>query len=289
MAGSQPLWQRDERLGILVSMVMLAVLLSAIIALPSTEFVLDLFGSELTLRFTGPVQILVLVAVLVCAGVDALVRQRWPRAVPGSTVNRPGALAERAPLPYRAAYYSLPTMLTAIGLVLVHSVQWWGYRIATTLFLGLLLTAVISMQLATHDLDTRARRTLRLALNALAYALALALFALIFGARLRSLLSATGILTASGLISLELYRNSETSAWRIWLYAGLTALLMGELTWALNYTAYSTQLASGVLLLAFYALTGLVQQLLWGRLTNRVVGEYVGVLVAGLVLLMALL
>lgn len=282
MPGPRSETVRDERLAILISAVVLAAALSALISLPSREVVLELFGSELALRFSGPVQVLVLLVLLVCAGVDTLVQHPSVRSTPTGRQTVSKTIDTRpVPLPYRAAYYALPTTLTAIGLVLVHTVQWWAYQLAASALLGLVLAIVIVMQLGTHELDTRAHRAMRVALNALSYTLALGLFALIFGARLRSLLSATGIMATSGLLALELYRNSETSAWRIWLYAAITALLMGELTWALNYTAFSTQLGSALLLLALYTLTGLVQQSLWGRLTGRVVGEYVLVLVGG--------
>ncbi len=275
---ARPTHVRDERLGILVSVVILAATLSATISLPSQQFVLQLFGSELSLRFSGPVQVVLLLGLAVCSGVDALVR-RAPT----------GQLRANAPIAYRTTFYSLPTTLTLIGLVAVHSVGWWGYQLAGAVGLGLMLAIVISMQLATHTLDTAGRRALRLLLNALAYALALGLYALVFGARLRSLLSGTGIMVVSGLIALELYRNNETNASRIWLYAGLTALLMGELTWALNYTALTAQVGSALLLLVFYTLTGIVQQSLWGRLDRRAMAEYGIVLAAGLIVIATLL
>jgi hypothetical protein len=290
LAGAQPVGWRDERLAIVVSIVVLTAALSALIALPSRDLVFDLFGSELSLSFSGPVQVVILLVALVCAGVDGLVQRPYPATdstvEPGfQTVGREAS----RPFGYRAAFYSLPTTLSVIGLVAVHSVEWWGYQIAAAASLGLVLTAVIRMQLATHTVDTRGRRTVRLALNALSYALALGLFGLIFGLRLRSLVSATGISVVSGLIALELYRNSETSARRIWLYAALTALLMGQLTWALNYTPYDTRTGSALLLLAFYTLTGLAQQSLWERLTRRIVGEYAVVLAAGISVVIILL
>lgn len=281
---------RDERLVVLIGVVVLAVTLSGLIALPSQEFVLDLFGSELSLRFSGPVQVVILLILLICAGVDTLVRHPSHLMVsavaPSDAGRRP---ARPLPFPYRAAYYSLPTMLTVIGVIAVHSVQWWGYQIAAATLLGLALASVIGMQLSTHTLESRSRRTMRLLLNAVSYALAIGLFGLIFGARLRSVISAPGIMLASGLLSVELYRNSETSAWRIWLYSALTALLTGELIWALNYTALSTPAGAALLLLAFYTITGLVQQHLWGRLTPRVVVEYMIVLGLGLLGVIALL
>jgi len=287
---TRPATVRDERLTTLIAVIVLAATLSGVIALPSQEFVLDLFGSELALRFTGPVQVLALLILLICAGVDGLLRhpsQLMAPAVAPSGAGRPHAV----PLPfrYRAAYYSLPATLTVIGVVAVHSVQWWGYQVAAATLLGLVLASVISMQLSTHTLDSRSRRAMRLLLNAVSYALAIGLFGLIFGARLRSVISAPGIMLASGLLSVELYRNSETSAWRIWLYAALTALLMGELIWALNYTALSTPAGAALLLLAFYTLTGLVQQHLWGRLTPRVIIEYLVVLGLGLLAIIVLL
>ncbi len=290
MTETRPATVRDERLTTLIAVVVIATTLSGVIALPSQEFVLDLFGSELALSFSGPVQVLVLLILLICAGVDGLVRHpsrlMAPFVAPGSASRPP---VGTQPFPYRAAYYSLPAMLTVIGVVAVHSVQWWGYQVAAATLLGLVLASVIGMQLSTHTLESRSRRAMRLWLNAVSYALAIGLFGLIFGARVRSLISAPGIMLASGLLSVELYRNSETSAWRIWLYAALTAVLMGELIWALNYTALSTAAGAALLLLAFYTLTGLVQQHLWGRLTPRVVIEYVVVLGLGLLAVIVLL
>jgi hypothetical protein len=270
--------QRDERLAILTSFVVVGAIASALVALPSREFVLELFGSELALRFTGPVQTLALLLLLLCGGLDALVRT--PAEVSGPSVSSEAPSA--SPFLYRAAYYALPVTVTTIGVVAVHSLQWWGYVVAAGVLLGLLLAGVIAMQRATHTLSTPTHRLMRLVLNAIAYALALGLFGLIFATRVRSVVTASATMLIAGLLSTELYRNSTSSPARIWLYAGLTGLLMGQLTWALNYGAFSTTVGAALLLLAFYAATGIVQQHLWNRLTQRVMIEYIVVYLVGL-------
>ncbi len=271
---------RDERLPILISMLVLGMALSALVPLPTWELVLDLFGSELALRFSGPVQSLILLTLLVCVGVDSLVRSRQGRAVSGPE-GQPGE--RRAPgLAISAMFWPLPTLVATLGLVALQSAVWWGYQVALALGVGAAVAVIVVLQLATQSLYSAPRRGLRLVLNAAAYAIGFVLFSLIFGARQRSLLSATAVLAVSGLLALELLRNTETAAWRPWLYAALTALAMGELTWVLNYTRLSDRTGGAVLLLAFYVLTGLTQQYLWERLTRRVVAEYAVVLALGL-------
>ena len=117
--------------------------------------------------------------------------------------------------------------------------------------------------------------------------MALAYYELLFEARLRSILSATGVLLVSAALSLELLRHPQ-KVWRTWLYAGILGLLMGELTWALNYTSVSAQVGAGLLLLVYYAFSGLVQQHLWGHLSRRVVVEFAVVFAAWLALLLFL-
>ena len=72
---------------------------------------------------------------------------------------------------------------------------------------------------------------------------------------------------------------------RVWLYAGVVGLCMGELTLALNYYLLDVRVAGGLMLLAFYVLTGLAQQHLWQRLTRRVVYEYIAITAGGLAVL----
>jgi hypothetical protein len=51
-------------------------------------------------------------------------------------------------------------------------------------------------------------------------------------------------------------------------------LLLGESAWALNYWRLSAVAGGMILLLVFYNVVGVVQQLLLGRLTRRMLVEF---------------
>ncbi len=279
MSESVPTTPRDERLPILITIVVLGLALSVLIPLPTRELVLDLLGSELSLRFSGPVQMIILMGMLVCVGVDSLLR--GDPGDPASTPSQPSA----SEIPSRATsvmFWALPALLAVLALIILHSLPWWGYQVAFALISGGVLATIITWQKETLSLAGMSRRGLRLALNGIAYGLAYVLFAMIFGARLRSMLSATAVMAVSGVLALELLRSSDTSTWRPWLYAALTALIMGEVTWVLNYTRVSNRAGGALLVLIFYVLTGLAQQYLWERLNRHVLIEYLVALVFGL-------
>ena len=264
---------RTERLGATISLVMLGLLLSSIIVLPGRQAVVRLFGTQMAFQFSGLTQLAVVMIGLACSGADAVI-QAHP-------LNR------RRSLEYAAAFWALPAVLMAASLIMVRDLSWWGYRLAYVLASGGLLAAVIVSQYRTVDPEDARLRESRLALNVLAYALAAFFFVLVYGTRMRSAISATGVLLVGGLLAAEVLRMPREGIGRTWVYAGVIGLLMGEATWVLNYCALDARAGGGLLLVVFYTLTGLAQQHLWGRLTRRVVVEYavLGLGALGVVLL----
>ncbi len=251
---------RTDRLGITVSLVLLGLTLSMLVQLPSRQFAFEVLGSELAVEFTGPVQLAVLMAALVCAGVDAIIRSH-----PQLRVRS---------LAYTATFWVLPSLLTLAGLYLVNALPWWGYQIILVGLTGLMLSLVIVAQYRSLDTTDPRYREMRLVLNVVTYAAALILFLALYGPRLRSVISATGVVLASSMLTLELLRSTEAKTWRTWFYAFLVGMMMGELMWVLNYYSLDTRLGGALLLIFFYTLTGLMQQYLWGRLNRRVVAEF---------------
>lgn len=265
---------RLDRLGITISLVMLGLVLTLVVPLPSREVHLVFLGSDLTLVFSGTGQFALLMAALVCAGVDAVLRTH-PHV-------------HQRSLLYTVTFWVLPTLLTVASLILLRSLVWWGYRVAFIGLTGFVLALVIISQYRSVDpLDPR-HRPARLILNGIAYAAALILFVLLYGSRLRSAISATGVAVASSMLALELLRGHEPIPWRTWLYASITGLLLGEWAWALNYAGFDPRLGGALLLLIFFTVTGLAQQHLWRRLNRRVAAEFALVLAAGLAILFLL-
>ncbi len=263
---------RTDRLGITVSLVVTGLLLAILAPLPSYEVPLLVLGSDLTLRFSGTVQLAILIVGLVWTGVDAIMRTH--------------PLIHGRSIPYRFTFLVLPTVLAMAGLAVLSSLPWWGYQITVILGTGAALTVAIVCEYRTIDPQDPRHRPARLLLNATVYVTALVVLVAIYASRARSVLSATGVLGTTAILALELLRVEGNQTARTWLYASITGILMAELTWALNYCAIDARVGGAALLLAFYGVTGLAQQHLWGRLTRRVVLEFGVVSLAGLLLLM---
>jgi hypothetical protein len=125
-----------------------------------------------------------------------------------------------------------------------------------------------------------------LSLNVWAYFLALVTFVLIYSAKARSLVSATGVTVVSTLLALEFLRSAGRDFRRTILYALIAGLITGEIIWAMNYWRIQGLTGGLILLLGFYVATGLANQQLQGRLTRRVLVEYAIVALVGLVVLL---
>ena len=269
MVAKSPLEARSERLGTLVSLVLVGLLSSLLVPMPARQITLEALGSPLAVNFSGAVQLVVVLGALASAGIDLALRadQR---------------LAARS-LWYTSAFWPLPALVAVGGLLAIHAVASRSAQVLLIAATGVALVEVALAQYRSVDSQPSSRRAMLL-LKVSVYLLGLVLLTALYEAQLRSLLSASGVLLLSTGLSLELYRHTEERAGRIWLYALLTGLAMGELTWGLNYTRFSGRAGGALLLLAFYVVTGLAQQHLWARLTRRVIIEYAVMAVAGLAL-----
>ncbi|MHB0857520.1 MAG: DUF5656 family protein [Anaerolineae bacterium] len=262
---------RADRLAITVSLVMVGLALSLVVALPERQVSMRVLGSALSVRFSGVSQLGVVIIAVVCAGVDSIMRAH--------------SLVQARSLAYTVMFWVLPCVVTLASMLLLGDLAWWGYQVALICLTGLMLGLVILAQYRSIDPQGAQHRLARLSLNGAVYLAALIVFVALYGSRMRSIVSATGMLIASALLAVELYRSAHASLWRVWLFAALTGLLMGELTWSMNYASVDARIGGAFLLLVFYLLTGLVQQHLWQRLTRQVWIEYAIIGAVGLLAL----
>ncbi|MCB0151283.1 MAG: hypothetical protein KDE01_26975, partial [Caldilineaceae bacterium] len=129
-------------------------------------------------------------------------------------------------------------------------------------------------------------RRARLWLDALAYGSALLLFLFIYQSRTRSLLSGTIVSLTSVLLAIEVLRTSTDRMRLVLVYSVVVGLILGEITWALNYWPLLPGLTGGLLLLlSFYLAVGIALQGLQGRLTKRVLAEFAFFGVVALILI----
>lgn len=260
-----------DRLSLLVSFVLVGLTLSLILDLPSRRVELSLLGSEASVTVSGTWLIALMLAALTAAGVDSIARTH-PRVHLGEAR-------------YIFILWILPSLIVLAATVLLSMTEVRVYGLIGVGLAGALLAAVVLAEYVTIDLRDRWYSAARLGINLAVYLAALVLFATIYSWKVRSLYSAPAIGGAAGLLALELLRGSEADLGRTWLYAAVVGLSIGEFVWALNYWNITGFIGGALLLIFFYALSGIVQQYLWGRLNRLVFFEF-SVIVLGAVVLL---
>jgi hypothetical protein len=262
-----------ERVIMLVNLALLALGLSLVLRLPSV--VLRLPMLNLSLVVTEDWFFAAVAVTLACGGVDALVRSH-PRL-------------DRGEVPYTVTFWILPGFLLVGAAFFLNQMPDIVSSLAGLAVTGVLLAAVVIAEYYTIDPDDRVSGPARLVLNLAVYLVAFLVFTTIYSAKARSLLSASTILAVSTLLALELLRGTERGALRTWFFALISGLIMGEVTWALNYWAVGQLVGGLLLLLTFYVLTGVGQQYLARRLSRRVLLEFVIISTIGLLLVGSML
>lgn len=244
-----------QRTGTLVSLLLLGLALSCLISLPTNIVSFMAFGSPTTVYISNPWIMGVLLLLLTIAGVYSLVHFQEEKS---------------SPL-YSLAFAGLPSVVILIALFFLRLLADRLFFVLGLASAGLLLALILVGQY--HTMGERNSLWARWGLDLVVYGAAIFFYALIYGLRTRSLLSATGASLVSGALALELLRG-EGGARRAWLYALVVGLGMGEIVWVLNYWGISALAGGSLLLLAFYLFTGLARQYLGGVIGRRVVVEF---------------
>jgi len=261
-----------DRLGIVASLILLGLVLSTAIQLPSRSFNFIALGSPLTITLTGAWQMGILLTAIVCAGVNSIVRSH-------PALNSTNVL-------YMLSFWGLPGTVTVAAMSILHESDVLVFQLITLALTVFLLLLIISAQYRTINSSDRYYRSARLGLNFTVYLAAVILFLVVYGDKSRSLLSATTILVVSSLLALELLRGTPKGVSKAWLYAGITGVIMGQITWAMNYWTISPIAGGAFLLLIFYFVTGISQQHLWRQLARRTVFEFALITLLCIVILM---
>ncbi len=265
-----------DRLSVLTAVIVLAFALARFLDLPARTLATSLFGSPLGLELNGPLLMMVLVAALISAGADTLIRSHPTLA---------GQLGRRTFVHWILPGATALVLGTALNR-LPDGPQWW-------LGLGLTAVALITVLVAEYiavDRNDPAWDLAALGLTALAYAVALLLFALLRSLSARALVSATvaGLVGAVLAWRLLALRGAPTAASA--LNAAVVGLVVAETIWAISYWRVSPGSAGLLAMIPFYLTVGVAQQHLAGRLTARIWIEYivVGALALAIVLFYSL-
>jgi len=170
----------------------------------------------------------------------------------------------------RAAHLVTMVLFAAFGVLEGFGLLWWLGLAASAVVLLLVLIA----EYVAVDPDDPSWDLAALGLTALAYALALVLFALLRSASARAVISATIAGLAAGGLALRLFALKAVPVGRSVLYAFIVGVISAEAIWALGYWRITASSAGLLAMIPFYLAVGLAQQHLAGQLSRRIWIEY---------------
>jgi hypothetical protein len=182
----------------------------------------------------------------------------------------------------------LPTLVVLCSLVLIN--QPWlsddaammGVAIGT----GVILVAIF---VGWHlPAEHRYYRLARSGMSLLMYLIAFGMYTAIYMTKVRSVFTATAIALMTILVAFELFYSPQVNLWRTGLYVATCALILGQVTWVLNYWVIGGLTGGAFLLLVLYTVTGVVRSYLTNRMTTRLIIEYSAVLCLGFIAVAAL-
>lgn len=176
--------------------------------------------------------------------------------------------------------------MAGLSAYLLNHVSPWPVWIGGLIVAGVGISLVVAAEYTAVSPEDPGYPTARLALNMLAYLLAFVLFILIYHSRTRSLVTATLMLLAAILLTLDLLSVADVQFRRVVLYASIVGLIIGESTWVLNYWQISAWAGGLLLLLTFYFTVNVAHQHLLERLNTSAFVEFAVVAVIVLIIVL---
>lgn len=266
-----------DRISVACWMVMLGLSAGLIFELPELSFGFTAFGSPATVELTGTLWLAVFLAILAGAGAESVV-----------AVHPFFAQGRHQREVHTWSFWALPMALAMLGALVLPSAPSAIFQVLILVLIGVLMAVSFFALYATVERGRPGFRRARLVLDAMAYGSALLLFLFVYQTRTRSLLSGTLIALTAMLLAIEILRTATPRSSTALMYGAIVGLILGQVTWALNYWVLPGLTGSLFLLLIFYLLVGIAQQGLLDRLTSRVVVEFAVFAVVALLLIVLL-
>ncbi len=264
-----------QRVSTLAWTVAATVALSLFLRLPTVVLTLNALGSPMAIRISETTVMAAFIALLAASGTERAIRTH-----PLFASHEPGNGG------HTWLFWGLPAAVSILAVLLTPLARTPLFQAGAALLSGGLISVILFNLYTTADRESLGYRRARLFLNVLTYASVLALFLLVYQTRTRSLLSGSLIAATAALLAVELLRDVIPRVNLVLSYAALVGLVLGEVTWALNYWPLPGVSGGLFLLLIFYLFVGLARHgLQEGRLTRQVVLEYTAFSILALVLI----
>jgi hypothetical protein len=250
-----------DRISVGTWLLVFGIGLSLLIDLPAVPLNLRVFRTPLNIALDDAIFAAALLAILAAAVTESVV-----------SIHPYLRMRGRA---RTWVFWALPMALAIIAPFVLLQAETRELQVLGLVVAGALLALTFFSLYSTVEPGRPGYRRGRLLLDALVYGSALLLFLFVYQTGIRSLLSGSLIAFTALLLAVELLRGASDQVGLVLSYGLIVGLILGEVTWALNYWKLLPDLTGGLLLLLiFYLLTGIAQQGLQGRLTRRVLLEF---------------
>ena len=249
-----------DRLSVFIGVIVLTPVLIRFVNTSPRTISFAVLGSPVSFEMTGAWLTTVMLLAMSCMGANAVIRAHPRMALPDP--------------PRAFTFWILPGLAGLNAGILLARAPTWPLWWAGLLLTGSAIALIVLSEFSTVDPDVLGYARSRLILNLVAYALAFISFTLIYGTRWRSFVTAPAVSLVGFVLAFELLNTTEVPMRRATVYGLLTAILLGECAWALNYWRLSSLAGGLIMLLIFYTIVGIAQQVLLSRLTQRTLAEF---------------
>ncbi len=255
-----------DRLSVLTGALLLALAMTRLLEVPIRPVSTVFLGSQLGLDLSATT---IMPTIMLGMGITA-----------AESLVRSHPFARQGKLNRSAMFWIVPGLLVAALAAWLVSVNDIGLWTAGLLVSSILIPLALAAEYAAVDPAPGRRSAIQWGQTVLIHLLAVIIFTRIYDIRARSLLSGTAVLVITTLLATRIFWPLVDDVGSAFLLGATTGVLLGLMTWVLNYWQLSS-LQGGLLLLAmFYVVMGLIQQYLYGRFGKQILLEYgsVGVL-----------
>jgi hypothetical protein len=267
-----------DRVSVLAASLLLAMALARFLEIPARPLLkATVLGSPLGFSLSATTLVYVIIFGLTITAIASILTSH--------------PIAQQQEISHGYMYWVAPALLNvglATWLNRIHDQRAWS---AVLLICALLVPFALIVEYRSVDRKHLRSASLRRSQVALIHLAAGILFTLNYDARTRSLLSGTTIVLVAGLLSARLLWTYTDNLAPALLYGAIVGVIMGQVTWGLNYWRLSGVQGGVALLLLFYVLVGVVQSAVQGHFkdranSRRILLEYAGVSIVTLVLIL---
>lgn len=177
----------------------------------------------------------------------------------------------------------LPTAWLLPGVATFAAVMLLAVYHGETAIAGISLGAFVTLASASiarhflYDADSLVRQRARACSTLLIHGVAFVALAMVYINKVRSLFSATAVLVIGVLLLLQLTEGEDALFGRRLVYALAGGVMLGQVTWVLNYWKATGWTGGAVLLIFFYLAAGLISAQLRRGVAGRDLAEYGGI------------